>query len=408
MMGALQGIAAPNRGSSGIGRDIMYNLKVLIIGSGIGGLAAGIALSQAGYQVELYDRVSELRPAGAGISLWSNGVKVLNCLGLGDQIAKFGGQMDRMQYVYCNGELMNSIDLYPLIEAVGQRPYPVARADLQKFLLDGFPGAVRLNSKCIGVEQDGQSVTAIFEDGRRTKGDVLIACDGVRSILRNYVLETEIQPRYAGYVNWNGLVPATSDLAPPNSWTLYVGEHKRASMMPVGDNRFYFFFDVPLEKGTPIHPEGVRAELAGYFKGWPQPVQNLIQCLTPEKTNRIEIHDVGPLDRFVRGRVALLGDAAHTTTPDLGQGGCQALEDALVLSRYLVSTNLGVEDALKRYEAERKERTSAIVLKARKRANQIHGIDPAVTQQWYEQLRTESPADVIGAISNTILGGPLR
>ncbi|QYO62646.1 FAD-dependent oxidoreductase [Leptolyngbya sp. 7M] len=92
----------------------MHNLKVVIIGSGIGGLTAGIALAQAGYQVEIYDRVGELRPAGAGISLWSNGVKVLNRLGLGDQISKCGGQMDQMQYRYCTGELLNHIDLYPL------------------------------------------------------------------------------------------------------------------------------------------------------------------------------------------------------------------------------------------------------------------------------------------------------
>jgi FAD-dependent urate hydroxylase len=275
-------------------------------------------------------------------------------------------------------------------------------------LLEAFPGKVQLNSRCIGIEQDGQSVTAVFEDGHRATGDLLIAADGIRSVLRSYVLGEEIQPRYAGYVNWNGLVPASADLAPANCWVVYVGEHKRASMMPVGDNRFYFFFDVPLPKETPEHPDGMQADLTEYFRGWPQPVQALIQRIDPEQTNRIEIHDVGPLERFVRGRVALLGDAAHTTTPDLGQGGCQALEDAFVLSNYLLSTNLGVEDALKRYEAERKERTGPIVLKARKRADQIHGADPAVTQQWYEQLRSESPADVIGAISKTILGGPLK
>lgn len=386
----------------------MDSLKVVIIGAGIGGLTAGIALHQAGYQVELYDRVGELRPAGAGISLWSNGVKVLNRLGMGDQIAKFGGQMDQMQYIYCNGEVMNQISLYPLIEAVGQRPYPVARTDLQGFLLDAFPGKVTLNAKCVAVEQDGQSVTAIFEDGQRATGDVLIACDGIRSILRNYVLDTEIQPRYAGYINCNGLVAASPDLAPDKTWVIYVGEHKRASMMPVGDNRYYFFFDLPVAKGTPVHPNGIQAELIDYFRGWPEPVQKLIQRLAPDCTNRIEIHDVGPLDRFVKGRVALLGDAAHTTTPDLGQGGCQALEDAYVLANYLHSTNLGVEDALKRYEAERKERTGNLVLKARQRTDEIHGKDPAVTQRWYEQLRTESPLNVTGAISKTILGGPLK
>ncbi|MBD3884394.1 FAD-dependent urate hydroxylase HpxO [Phormidium tenue FACHB-886] len=386
----------------------MYNLKVVIIGAGIGGLTAGIALQQAGYQVEIYDRVAQLRPAGAGISMWSNGVKVLNRLGLGDKIAKVGGQMNQMQYRTLNNELLNEIDLYPLIETVGQRPYPVARTDLQQLLVEAFAGEIKLNAKCIGLEQDGQSATAIFEDGHRATGDLIIAADGVRSVLRNQILGQDIQPRYAGYVNWNGLVPMSKDLIPSTSWALFVGEHKRASMMPVGDNRFYFFFDVPLPKGTPVHPNGIRAELAGYFQGWCQPVQNLIQALDPDRTNRIEIHDVGPLDRFVQGRVALLGDAAHTTTPDLGQGGCQALEDAEVLTRYLMTTNLGVEDALKRYEAERQERTAPIVLKARSRANQIHGIDPAVTEQWYEQLRTEKPADVRAAIAKTILGGALR
>jgi FAD-dependent urate hydroxylase len=386
----------------------MYNLKVVIIGAGIGGLTAGIALHRAGYQVEIYDRVSQLRPAGAGISLWSNGVKVLNSLDLGDQIARFGGQMERMQYLRYTGELLNEIPLYPLIQAVGQRPYPVARTDLQKFLLEAFPGEVRLNSKCIAVEQDGQSVTAVFEDGKRATADVLIAADGARSLLRTYVLDQEIQPRYAGYVNWNGLVPASDDLAPKTSWVIYVGEHKRASMMPVSGDRFYFFFDVPLPKGIEPHPEGIQAELATYFKGWCQPIQTLIQRLDPAQTNRLEIHDVGPLDQFVRGRVALLGDAAHTTTPDLGQGGCQAMEDAIVLTHYLLSTNLGVEDALKRYAAERQERTSAVVLKARKRADQIHGKDPAITQQWYDQLQTEPPQDVRDAIAKTILAGPMR
>jgi len=111
---------------------------------------------------------------------------------------------------------------------------------------------------------------------------------------------------------------------------------------------------------------------------------------------------------MVRGRVALLGDSAHATCPDLGQGGCQAMEDALVLTNYLMTTNLGVEDALRRYEAERLERVSGIVLKARKRADQIHGKDPELTQQWYQQLREESPEAVTGAIAKTILGGPLH
>lgn len=387
----------------------MNHLKVVIIGAGIGGLTAGIAMRQIGYEVEIYDRVKELRPVGAGISLWSNGVKVVNRLGLGDRIAKIGGVMNRMEYRSQQGEILNDISLRSLIDAVGQRPYPVARRDLQQMLLDAFPGQVKLNCKCIGIEENGQSVTALFEDGYRASGDLLIAADGIRSVLRQHVLQAEVEPRYGGYVNWNGLVPINSDLAADDTWAIYVGDHKRVSLMPVGEGRFYFFFDVPLPAESAATATGdIRAELAGYFTGWAQPVQTLIQRLDPATTNRLLIHDLGPIERMVRGRVALLGDSAHATCPDLGQGGCQAMEDALVLTNYLMTTNLGVEDALRRYEAERLERVSGIVLKARKRADQIHGKDPELTQQWYQQLREESPEAVTGAIAKTILGGPLH
>ncbi len=386
----------------------VQNLNAIVIGAGIGGLTTAIGLRQAGFEVEVYDRVKELRPVGAGISLWSNGVKVLNRLGLGDQMAQIGGLMDRMEYRDLGGKLLNDIDLSPLVEAVGQRPYPVARADLQTMLVNAYPGEIHLNCRCIGVEESAMGVTAIFENGDRVTGDLLVAADGVHSILRQYVLGKTVDPQYGGYVNWNGLVEMSPALAPDRCWVVYVGEHKRASMMPVAGDLLYFFFDVPLPKGTPPHADGIRAELTAHFQHWDQPVQALIQQLNPDKTNRLEIHDVGPLDRMVRGRVALLGDSAHATCPDLGQGGCQAMEDGLVLTQYLLTTNLGVEYALQRYEAERKERTTAIVQKARKRAEVIHGKEPAITQEWYDQLATEKPTDVTDAISKIILGGPLR
>lgn len=388
---------------------IMYNLKVIIIGAGIGGLTTGIALRQLGYQVEIYDKVSELRPAGAAISLWSNGVKVLNRLGLGTAIARIGGQMDRMEYRSHQDELLSAIDLEPLVQTVGQRPYPVSRTDLQQLLLEAFGSeAVRLQSKCIAVEETDRGVTAIFADGHRTTGDVLVAADGIHSVLREYVVGTAVNPRYADYVNWNGLVTASPELGDANTWVLYVGEGKRAAMMPVGGDRFYYFFGAPMPKGTIVEPDQRRAELATLFAGWPTKVGKLIEQLDPLQTNRLDIHDLDPLPCVVRGRVALLGDAAHASTPTLGQGGCQAMEDAEILSRYLVTTNIGVDYALKRYEAERRERTEQLVLKARKRADVIYGKDPAVTRQWYETLRQEPESAVINALARTILAGPFH
>ena len=387
----------------------MEKLKVIIIGAGMGGLTTGIALQQAGYTVEIYDRVRELRPAGAAISLWSNGVKVLNHLGLGQAIAQVGGKMDYMTYYDLNGEMLTGFSLQPLINQVGQRPYPVTRTELQQLLLHAIaPGTVRLGTKCIGVEQDQESVTAIFENGDRATGDVLIAADGTHSELRNYVMGRNIKRQYVGYVNWNGLVAMSDDLAPKTSWDMYVGHHQRASLMPVGGDRFYFFLDVPMPQGSLGSAETHRDELTIAFKGWADPVQRLIQQLDPTTTTRVEIHDTEPLTTLVRGRVALIGDAAHSMAPDLGQGGCQALEDAWVLANYLRTTTLGVEDALQRYNIARCDRVANIVDRARERSDITHGTDPVKTQAWYDELKQEDGTTIMGAIARTILSGPLN
>lgn len=386
----------------------MYNLKVTIIGAGIGGLTTGIALKNIGYDVEIYERTRELRPAGAGISLWSNGIKVLNRLGLGEKVAAIGGEMNRMEYRSHTDERLSAIDLRPLVDRVGERPYPVARTDLQQMLRDAFgKDKLHLGCKCVGVEQDETSATAIFEDGDRVKSDLIISADGIHSTIREYVTG-EVTPRFADYVNWNGLVAASDDLCEADNWVIYVGEGKRASMMPVGDNRFYFFFGCPMQQGTNVPPEDRQKELKDIFAGWPQAVQNLIDRLHPLETNRLEIADLDPLDTLVKGRVALLGDAGHATTPTLGQGGCQAIEDAEILSRYLVSTNISVSDALKRYEQARKDRVSELVLKARQRTDTIYGKDENVTAAWYKQLEQESESNVIDALAKVILGGPLQ
>ncbi|MDB9314533.1 FAD-dependent urate hydroxylase HpxO [Spirulina sp. CS-785/01] len=386
----------------------MYGLTVIIIGAGIGGLTAGIALQQAGYSVQIFEKTQQLRPAGAGISLWSNGIKVLNRLGLGDQVAEIGGLMNRMEYRTHRDELLNGVPLQSLVEQVGQRPYPVARTDLQQMLLEAVgKEQVTLGATCVGVQQDEKSATAYFADGTTATGDLVIAADGIRSTIRDYVVGGSVTPRYAGYVNWNGLVEADLSFQDQNTWVIYVGEGKRASWMPVGGDRFYFFFGTRMPQGRNLYPDDLRQELGYYFQGWASPVQRLIQNLDPSQTNRLEIADLDPLDCWVRGRVVLLGDAAHASTPTLGQGGCQAMEDVEMLCRCLVTTNLSVEDALQRYEMARNARTASLTLKARNRTDTIYNKDPAQTQAWYEQLKQEKPEDVINAIAKIILGGPL-
>lgn len=387
----------------------MTRLKVVVIGAGMGGLSAAIALRDHGHDVHVYERVTQMRPVGAAISVWSNGVKCLNLLGLRARAEELGGPMHEMGYVDgLTGEQMCAFSLAPLVQEVGQAPYPMSRADLQAMLLEEFgPDRVHLGRELVSVDDDGEQVTATFADGGTATADLLVGADGTHSLVRAHVLGRPTERRYAGYVNWNGIVEADADLAPTTRWTTFVGEGKRVSLMPIADGRFYFFFDVPLPAGLPADRSTTRDDLRGYFAGWAEPVQRLIDRLDPATTNRVEIHDIEPFEEWVRGRVALLGDAAHSTTPDIGQGGCQAMEDAVVLAMSLRTNTLGVPDALRRYRDRRAGRANELVMRARRRSDVTHGKDPEATAAWYDELRAEDGSTVIRGIVANIVGSPV-
>ena len=384
-------------------------MEIAIIGAGMGGLTTGIALKKFGHHVTIYEQTEQILPVGAAISLWSNGVKCLNYLGLTDKIAKLGGQMDNLAYVDgLTGDVMTQFSLFPLIEEVGQRPYPVSRAELQNMLMDEFGREdIHLGKKMTSLNDDGQKVTIKFSDTSEIQADLLIGADGTHSITRAYVLGEQVERRYAGYVNWNGLVNIAEDLAPADQWTTFVGEGKRASLMPVADNRFYFFFDVPLPAGLENNRAEYKRLLKEYFQAWCPQVQNLIDRIDEQRTNRVEIHDIEPFADFYKGNVVIVGDAAHSTTPDIGQGGCQAMEDAIYLARALQINTLGLQDALKRYQDKRNERTREMVLRARKRCDVTHMKDEIITKEWYDDLRKEQGPHIMKGIISNIVGNPL-
>lgn len=384
-------------------------MNIAIVGAGMGGLTAGIALKKFGHQVTIYEQAAEILPVGAAISLWSNGVKCLNYLGLTEQIQTLGGEMESLAYIDgLNDQTMTQFDLTPLYKEVGQRAYPVARADLQQLLMETFGlENIKLGMKMTEIEDQSEYVNIHFADGSQIKADLLIGADGTHSITRKFVLDHQVERRYAGYVNWNGLVQIDEKIAPAQQWTTYVGEGKRVSLMPVAQNRFYFFFDVPIESGLPNQREQYKAELKKYFKDWCAPVHQLIDCLDEQKTNRVEIHDIEPFMNFYKGRVVLLGDAAHSTTPDIGQGGCQAMEDAIYLARALQINTFGLSDALERYQNKRNDRTKEMVLRARKRCDVTHMKDQKVTEEWYQSLYTEQGSHIMQGIISNIVGNPL-
>ena len=384
-------------------------MNIAIVGAGMGGLTAGIALKKFGHQVTIYEQATEILPVGAAISLWSNGVKCLNYLGLTDEIQALGGEMESLAYVDgLNQQTMTQFSLSPLYKEVGQKAYPVSRADLQHLLMQKFgTEQIHLGKKMIRIEDQQSNVTIHFEDGCSVQADLLIGADGTHSLSRQYVLGHSVERRYAGYVNWNGLVEINAELAPAQQWTTFIGEGKRVSLMPVANNRFYFFFDVPLDAGLPNHRDQYKTLLKQYFKGWCAPVQQLIDAIDEQKTNRVEIHDIEPFMDFYNGHVVLLGDAAHSTTPDIGQGGCQAMEDAIYLARALQINTFGLDDALTRYQNKRNQRTREMVLRARKRCDVTHMKDRQLTEEWYQSLYQEQGSHIMQGILSNIVGNPL-
>lgn len=388
-------------------------MKVIVVGAGVGGTSAGIELQRLGHEVVIYDQMRENRPVGAALSLWPNGVKVLNWLGLGDEVAALGGDMADMVYLDGHtGETMCDFSLAPVTAQTGQKPYPVARADLQALLMERFGlGGIHLGKRLTDVSDDGTTVTATFADGTTDTADMLIGADGARSIVRAYVQPDGAPPierEYSGYTNLNGLVPVSETIGRATAWTTYVAEGKRAAVMPIAGDRFYFWFDIPQPSGLP-YERGDLTPLLEAFGDWAPGVQELLSAIDPATSlNRVEIWDITPFDTWTKGRVAILGDAAHNTAPDIGQGACSALEDAFALGIAFATNTLDVADTLRRYAAMRVERAGELVLRARKRGWETHAFDPAVTDAWYESLRGTDGAGIIRGIVGNIEDSPVN
>ncbi len=384
-------------------------MKIAIIGAGIGGLSVGIGLKKQGHDVTIYERVLEILPIGAALSLWSNGIKCLNYLGLNEQVKRLGGQMDNLAYIDGKtGETMTQFSLQPLVDEVGQKPYPVSRAELQNMLMDEFGREdIRLGAECSELIETDEGMQVNFNGHDSIVVDLVIGADGTHSKCREYVLGKKVERRYAGYVNYNGLVTIDEAIAPKDQWTTYVADGQRASVMPIADNRFYFFLDVPLPLGLGNDKAEYKDKLREYFADWCPPVQTLIDSLDVQTTNRIEIHDIEPFNQWIKGRCVLLGDSAHSTTPDIGQGACQALEDAVYFVRSLLINTNSLEDALVRYQNVRSERANELILRARKRCDITHMKDKEKTLAWYDELRTESGERIMKGIIGNIVGNPL-
>jgi 2-polyprenyl-6-methoxyphenol hydroxylase-like FAD-dependent oxidoreductase len=327
-------------------------MKGVIIGGGIGGLSAAIALRRVGIETVVCEQADALREIGAGLSLWTNAVKALRKLGVGNAVLAAGSILERFEARTWLGEILTETSFGDLGRKLGAPSVFIHRAELLRGLgLFIDQSLVRCGARCVAFEQHSLGVTASFADGQKAEGDFLIGADGLHSVIRRKLLG-ESKPRYAGYVCWRGLAQFVHQEFPAGYGFESWGPGRRFGMHHCGQGRVYWYATKNLPEGMPAAEAGHQAEVLASFEDWHTPILRVIRATDSAAILRNDIVDRIPVKHWGRGRVTLLGDAAHPSTPDLGQGACQAIEDAVMLASCL-STASDVPSALRSYEGQR-------------------------------------------------------
>lgn len=339
-------------------------MRAIVVGGGIGGLTATIALRRAGIDAVAFERATDVQKIqlGGGIHLWHNGMRGLQHAGVADRVQALGGRaaaVERAEFSNWRGRTLATWPIDALEREVGAPTVGVVRPELHRVLTSAVEdGALRIGAACVGFEETANGVVARFEDGREESADVLIGADGIRSTVRQQLRGSE-ELRFAGYASWQAFAEFEDERAPVGLFRVVFGPGARFLHYRVGPTRVYWEGIVATPPGKQ-DPEGARKEaVLARFAGWREPVEAIVAATDEGAITRADIYDRHPIKEWGRGRVTLLGDAAHPMTNALGQGANQAIEDAIVLANCLA----GAADpavALREYERRRIGRTARV------------------------------------------------
>ncbi len=339
----------------------------IIIGGGIGGLATALALRQRGIRADVFEQASTIREVGAGLVLSPNALSVLDQLGLGDAVKVIGWPLTSARITEADGRPVQTVDVLKLTHRYGYGMLVVHRGKLQKLLLDALPNEqIHTGKPLANFTDDGHRVRATFADGSVADGDFLIGADGIRSVVRTSLSENQTL-RYAGQTCWRAMVDYTLPTHQQTTSVEYWGRSPglRFGIVPAGTGQVYLYVTTAASANGRDVPGEVIAYLRSLSRDFAPIVRNIIDATDEKRLHRADLYDLPTLRTWSRGRVTLLGDAAHATTPNLGQGACQAIEDAHVVAACLASVN-PVEQAFRQYETIRKAKADRVVQLSRR------------------------------------------
>lgn len=364
---------------------------VIIAGGGIGGLTTAVALQRAGFAAEVFEAAPELRAVGAGIWVPPNAMAVLHELGLADDVRAAGMPLRTVEVSDARGAVLSSMDMDAIAGELGHATVAIRRSELQRILAGALqPGTLHTGRSFSAYSVDGDVVTASFEAGDDVSGSLLVGADGVHSAVR-LQLFPDARVRYSGQTCYRGLASLELGESTLRQGREVWGGRVRFGFSAVDPRTVYWFAPVTAPAGEPP-PAGLQAWLLDAYASFPDPVRRIIQATSESSILQTDLHDLAPLHRWSRGPVGLLGDAAHATTPNLGQGGAQAVEDALALARRIVSVG-ATPAALDAFWQARHRRTGRIVAMSRTFGRLAHWTSP-VTRSLRNAALRATPAGV--------------
>lgn len=328
-------------------------MKITIIGAGIGGLTTAIALQQKGIEVELFEAAPEIREVGAGITLAFNAMQVYERLGLADEICRAGHLVNRLIITDQKFQPISIINLQSFQQKYGVDMAAIHRGALQKILADRVGEKnIHLGKKLESILPTDANLTLQFEDGTKHQTRLLIGADGIHSQTRAFVTQKAVirnanQPCWRGLTNFN--LPEEYLHQPVEMW----GKGKRFGFVYISDLKVYWY---ALTTGSPTMPDPMPAKV---FKGFNPLVSQIIESTPSDQIIYSDLLDLKPITTWHSDKICLIGDAAHATTPNMGQGACQAVEDAWTISQCLAENEPAL--AFAKFQKQRIAKATKVV-----------------------------------------------